>query len=128
MNTALTCIGLLGLLVFGLGVRVSLLRTSTNTLIGSSTDPADPLYKWMRAHGNACEFVPMLALLIYVAAMRGPSGFMKLVMVLAVLARYLHAAGMVASSSLDQPQNLRFAGALGTYITGLLLSLSVLFG
>lgn len=128
MNVALTCVGLLGLLVFALGIRVSLLRTSTNTLIGCSTDPADPLYKWIRAHGNACEFVPLLALLIYVVGMRGPGGFMKLVMVLAVLSRYLHAAGMVQSPSLDQPHNLRFAGALGTYITGLLLSLAVLFG
>jgi uncharacterized protein len=37
------------------------------------------------------------------------------------LFRYLHAAGMLLSPSLDRPQPLRFVGALGTYVAGLLL-------
>jgi len=126
MNVALSCIGFLGLLVIGLGLRVSLLRTSTNTIIGYNTDPGDTLHKWVRAHANACEYAPMLGLLIYAVGMQPASGWMKLVAVMAVVSRYLHAAGMVMSPSLDQPQPLRFAGAVGTYVTGLLLSLAVL--
>lgn len=128
MNVALTCIGLLGLLVFALGLRISLLRGSTNTVIGFKDDPTDTLHKWVRAHGNACEHAPILALLIYAVGMRGASGWMEFVAMLAVLSRYLHAAGMIMSASLDKPQPLRFAGALGTYLTGLALSLSVLCG
>jgi hypothetical protein len=41
--------------------------------------------------------------------------------VVATVSRYLHAAGMLLSPSLDCPQPLRFAGALGTYVCGLAL-------
>ncbi len=126
MNVALTCIGLLGLLVIGLGLRISLMRKNTNTIIGFKDDPANTLHKWVRAHGNACEYAPMLGLLIYAVGMRGPSGWMEMVAILAVLSRYLHAAGMILSPSLDAPQPLRLAGALGTYLTGFILSFSVL--
>jgi len=44
----------------------------------------------------------------------------------ATLSRYLHAAGMVLSSSLDRPQPLRFVGALGTYVAGLALVVALL--
>ena len=64
MTLALTCIALLGLLVFGLGFAVSTVRGRSETLIGSPTDPADTLHKWVRAHGNATEYAPMLGLLI----------------------------------------------------------------
>lgn len=127
MNLAITCIGLLGLLVMGLGLRVSMLRGSTSTAIGCSTDPTDPLYKAVRAHANACEYVPIMAILIWVLASTGSSGWGGLLYIGAVVVRYLHAAGMLMSSTLEKGHPLRFAGALGTYIIGLLLSLSAVF-
>ena len=126
MTAALVCTALLGLLVFGLGLGVSALRGSTSTNIGHKLDPGDPLHKMVRAHGNAAEYAPMLAILMLAIAGRGATPWMVWTFVAATLSRYLHAAGMVLSSSLDRPQPLRFVGALGTYVTGLLLVVALL--
>ena len=126
MTAALVCTALLGLLVFGLGLGVSALRGSTSTNIGHKLDPGDPLHKMVRAHGNATEYAPMLAILMLAIAGRGATPWMVWTFAAATLSRYLHAAGMVLSSSLDRPQPLRFVGALGTYVTGLLLVVALL--
>jgi len=55
MNVAIVCTALLGLLVFGLGLAVSLTRGATRTNFGFTPDPTDRLYKRVRAHGNAAE-------------------------------------------------------------------------
>jgi uncharacterized protein len=127
MNLAITCIGLLGLLVMALGLRVSMLRGSTGTGIGCKDDPADPLYKAVRAHANACEYVPILAILIYALAASGSSGWGGFLFIGAVVVRYAHAAGMLMSPTLAEGHPLRLVGALGTYVIGLLLALSATF-
>jgi uncharacterized membrane protein YecN with MAPEG domain len=127
MQFAVFCIGMLGLLVVGLGFGVSMQRRSSGTIIGCKDDPSDPLYKWMRAHGNACEFAPILAILIYALASTGHGGWNGWLYFAAVLFRYLHAAGMILSPTLSQPQPLRFAGAVGTYTVGFLLALMAIF-
>jgi uncharacterized protein len=124
MTTAILCTALLGLLVFGLGLRVSLARGRTKTFISHATDPSDPLHKAVRAHANATEYAPMLSILMLAIGARGPSTWMLWVFVAATIARYLHAIGMLASASLDQAQPLRFVGALGTYVCGMLLVLA----
>lgn len=121
MTTAIVCTALLALLVFALGLAVSLMRGSTNTIIGWKDDPTDRLYKLVRAHGNACEYVPILAVLILLLGSRGPSAWVVWTFIAATACRYLHAAGMLLSPNLTQPQPLRFVGALGTYVTGLML-------
>jgi hypothetical protein len=126
MNVALLCAALLGLLVFGLGLAVSLRRGSTQTIIGHATDPADPLHKLVRAHGNATEYAPMMAVLMLAAASRNPSSWMTWTFVAATAFRYLHAAGMIFYPRLDRPNPLRFVGALGTYVAGLALVLATL--
>ena len=126
MTVALVCTAFLGLLVFGLGLGVSALRGSTSTNIGHKLDPGDPLHKMVRAHGNATEYSPMLAILMLAIAGRGATPWMVWTFAAATLSRYLHAAGMVLSSSLDRPQPLRFVGALGTYVTGLMLVVALL--
>ena len=40
MNIAIVCTGLLGLLLFGLGLYVSLMRQSTRVIIGCPDNPA----------------------------------------------------------------------------------------
>jgi hypothetical protein len=127
MEFAITCIGFLALLVVGLGLRVSLLRGSTNQAIGHKDDPTDPLYKCVRAHANACEFAPMLAILILALAMEGYGWWTSLLFVAAVVVRYLHAAGMLMSPTLEKGHPLRFAGALGTYVVGIFLALDAIF-
>jgi uncharacterized membrane protein YecN with MAPEG domain len=126
MHIALVCIALLGLLVFGLGLSVSMTRNSTNTVIGHVPDPADRLHKLVRAHGNAAEYAPMMAILIWVVASRGPSSWMVWTFVAATAFRYVHAAGMILSPTLARPHPLRFAGAVGTYLAGFALVVATL--
>jgi len=121
MATAITCTALLGLLVFGLGLAVSLTRGRTGTISGSAADPADPLHKMVRAHGNATEYAAMLSVLILLIGSREPTTWVLWTMWIAVASRYLHAAGMIFCSTLAQPHPLRFVGALGTYLAGLAL-------
>jgi uncharacterized membrane protein YecN with MAPEG domain len=125
-HVAAVCAGLLGLLVFGLGLMVSMHRGRTKTNFGYPTDPTDPLYKAVRAHGNAAEYAPMMALLILYLGTRSPGGWLVAMFVLATASRYVHAAGMLRCPSLDRPDPLRFTGALGTYVTGLVLAVAAL--
>jgi uncharacterized protein len=126
MTTAIICIALLGLLLFGLGLAVSLTRGSTQRVIGYSDDPTDRLHKLCRAHANAAEYAPIIALLIYVIAVRGATTWMVWTFVAATVFRYMHAAGMVFPATLAAPNPLRFVGALGTYVAGLVLVVALL--
>jgi uncharacterized membrane protein YecN with MAPEG domain len=126
MTTALICTALLGLLVFALGLGVSMMRGSTGTVSGYTADPTNALYKMVRAHGNATEYAPMMAILMLAVAAREPAAWMLWTFVVATVSRYLHAAGMILSPSLQRPQPLRFLGALGTYLSGLALAVALL--
>ena len=126
MTTALVCIGLLGLLLFGLGLAVSLFRGRTQTLIGHSIDPTDTLHKLVRAHANTAEYVGVLAVLIWLAGSRSPSTWGSICIIGATLSRYLLAAGIVFGATLDKPHPLRFLGALFTYVFGIAMSLSLI--
>jgi hypothetical protein len=123
MYTAAVCAGVLGLLVILLGLGVSITRGSTNTTIGFNPDPTDRLYKMVRAHGNATEYNPTLALLILYLGTRQPATWLEWVFVAAAVSRVLHAAGMIMSPSLAKPQPLRAAGAVGTYLVGIILGI-----
>lgn len=127
MHFAMFCIGLLGLLVFALGLGVSKKRGDTNTVIGHKSDPDDALHKWVRAHANAAEYAPILAILIFALASSGHGGWGGTLYVAAVVSRYLHAAGMILGGPLDKPNPMRFLGALGTYIVGIVLALIAIF-
>jgi uncharacterized membrane protein YecN with MAPEG domain len=125
MTTAIVCAALLGLLLFALGLYVSAARGADKAGAYPS-DPADPFFKRMRAHGNTAEYAPMMAVLILVCGVRNPSTWVQCVMVLAVASRYSIASGILMSSTLDKPQPLRFIGATGTYLTGIALSIAAL--
>ncbi len=126
MFVALVCIALLGVLLFGLGLAVSMTRGNTNTIVGHSADPADRLHKLVRAHGNTAEYAAFLALLMLVVALRDPAPWTLWAMGLATAGRYLLVAGVLLSPTLAKPHPLRFAGALTTYVTGLALSVAAL--
>ena len=125
MTVAIVCTALLGLLVFALGMNVSMAR-GAGKAGDYPTNPADSFFKRMRAHGNTAEYAPMLAILILIAGERNPSMWVLWVMGIAVACRYLIAAGILMSSSLDKPHPLRFIGALGTYLSGFALCIAVL--
>lgn len=126
MTTALVCIALLGLLLVGLGFAISMARGRHETLYGHSDDPTDALHKLVRAHANAGEYAGILAVMILVVGMREPATWAVWAMIVATAARYLHAAGMILCATLDSPHPLRFAGALGTYLSGFALVAAVL--
>ena len=69
MSIAIISVALLGILIFALGFGVSLQRGSTQTVIGYDDDPTNTLYKSVRAHANATEYAPMMAILIMVIGM-----------------------------------------------------------
>ncbi len=75
MVVAVSCICALGVLLFGLGILTSAARGSAKVLGGQPDDPADALFKRIRAHGNTAEYVPMLAVLMLYLGMNDASGW-----------------------------------------------------
>ena len=126
MPYALLSVGLMGLLVFLLGFNVSRVRGSVmHTQHEAEGDPKSPLRKAIRAHGNCIEYAPTLSLLILALGLRLPltPWWVAALMLLAVASRYIHAVGVLTSVSIHTPNPLKFIGALGTYITGAVLSI-----
>lgn len=119
---ALICTAILGLLLFGLGLAVSVQRFRERRGMGSGDDPKNLLNKLVRAHANTAEFAPFLAVLFLFLGSRDPSALALGLMVAATACRILIVFGLVATRSLARPNPVRFVGALGTYLTGAALS------
>lgn len=127
MKTALTCIGLLALLVFVLGIAISATRNKTKKSVGYLDDPTTTLHKLCRAHANAAEYIPILCILMFLIAAPGePARWVLVTMIVATAARYLHAAGMIFPATLARPNLLRVVGAGATYVTGITLAVALL--
>jgi uncharacterized membrane protein YecN with MAPEG domain len=123
----LASIAILGLLVFLLGANVTRIRAQRGaTGTQMPTDPADRLLIAQRAHGNAAEYAPMLALLLVVASVQSDGWWVPTLATVAVAARLLHAVGMLRSTTLATHGPLRDAGAMGTYLAGVALSITIL--
>lgn len=125
MAVALFSVGLLGLLVFLLGANVS--RERGSVIKSQHEDEADPksaLRKAIRAHGNCIEYVPMLALMILAVGLRSPlmPAWIAALMIAAVASRYIHAVGVLTGGSVYEGNALKAVGAIGTYLTGVVLS------
>lgn len=121
MNIPLFCVAALGFLTIALGLKVSIERGRTRTLIGYPTDPANSLYKAVRAHGNTTEYAPVLMVLIYALSQHAMAGWVMWSIIGATCSRYLLAVGLLWSKTLEKPSPLRAIGALGTYIFGFVL-------
>ena len=107
MNTLqIVCLALLGLLVFVLGANVTRHRAIRGKSGGNQqpTDPADRMLIAIRAHGNAAEYVPTLAVLILVCATLSDGWWVDALAVAAVVARYLHAFGMLTCEDPGRPR------------------------
>ncbi|HET9419940.1 MAG TPA: MAPEG family protein [Nocardioides sp.] len=126
MNTLqIVCLALLGLLVFVLGANVTRHRAIRGATGNQQpTDPADRMFIAQRAHGNATEYVPTLAVLILVCATLSDGWWVDVLAVASVVARYLHAIGMLTSKTLASHGPVRDAGAMGTYLTGIALAVT----
>ena len=124
MTIAITCTAILAALVFVLGFNVSRLRGVVGKAGGSQlpTDPTDPLFIAIRAHGNAAEYVPTLIVLFLLVAARVPAWWTAALIVAATAARLLHAVGLLTSGSLARESTPRLIGAAGTYVLGTALA------
>ena len=128
MTTAIICSAILAAMLFLLGFNVSRMRGVTAKAGGSQmpTDPASPLLLAIRAHGNAAEYVPTLIVLILVCATLSGGWWVQALAMAAVVARYLHAFGMLTSKTLASHGPVRDIGALGTYVTGVALGITAI--
>ena len=121
MSFAVICTALLGVLLFGLGLYVSILRFRQGQNIGHDANPDDPLHRAVRAHGNTAEYVPFLGLLFLWFAARPAPNWIEATIGIATGARFLLVAGLLWGKSLQEPNPARFLGALLTYLCGLAL-------
>jgi len=120
------CCALLGVLLFLLGANVTRLRAGRGEQSQMPTDPADPLLIAQRAHGNAAEYVPTLIVLLLVCAALSDGWWIAALAVAALVARTVHAVGMLTSTTLAKHGPLRDAGALGTYLTGVAIGVTAI--
>ena len=121
------CIALMGVLLFLLGANVTrhrVIRGATGNQ--QPTDPADRMYIAQRAHGNASEYVPTLAVLIVVCSALTDGWWLDVLAIAALAVRMLHAFGMLTAKTLASHGPVRDTGALGTYLTGVLLGVTAL--
>lgn len=126
MTASIVCTALLGILLFGLGLYVSIQRQRLGRLIGHDASPVDPMHRAVRAHANTAEFAPFLAVLFLWYAAHQPPGWIVATIALATASRFLLVAGLLWGSSLDKPNAARFLGALLTYLCGLVLAAGLL--
>ncbi|KAJ3278113.1 hypothetical protein HK104_002642 [Borealophlyctis nickersoniae] len=126
-----TAIGLLGGLVFGLGVCVSMERNKEGRPAGCPDDPTNPLHRLVVAHRNTCEYAPMIGLLIYYLDRRLACpiivpdivAYTAYPAMLGLLAsRLALTAGLAWGRSIAEVNSARYLGAWGQYIFGIFLS------
>jgi uncharacterized membrane protein YecN with MAPEG domain len=127
-TVTIVCCALLGILLFLLGANVTRHRASRAPENQMPSDPSDPLLIAQRAHGNAAEYIPTLIVLLLVCAALSDSWWVAALAIAAVAARTVHAIGILTSKSLAGHGPLRDAGALGTYLTGVALGVTVIVG
>ena len=126
MNIAIVCTALLGLLLFGLGLNVSLQRRENRRSVGHDDSPVDPLHRAVRAHANTAEYAPFFAVLFLWYATRPAPVWIVAAIVLATAARFALAGSLLFGPSLNRPNPARLFGALFTYICGLALAAGLL--
>ena len=123
----ITCIALMGILLFVLGANV----TRHRAMRGANgpqmpTDPADRLLIAQRAHGNAAEYVPTLVVLLVVCSTLTDGWWLDTLAIAATAARFLHAGGMLSSTTLAAHGPVRDSGAMFTYASGIALGVTAL--
>ncbi|PYE24297.1 hypothetical protein C7410_106127 [Paraburkholderia silvatlantica] len=123
---ALACVAVLGLLLFGLGASISMLRFRKGALSGCAPDPASLLHKLVRAHANTAEYAPFLAVLFLYLGAHSPSPATLALVVAATVSRCLLVVGLIAFPTMAKPNPARFLGAIGTYAAGIALSVALL--
>jgi uncharacterized membrane protein YecN with MAPEG domain len=125
-DSVIVSIALLGALVFVLGANVTRHRAMRGKSGGPqmSTDPTDRLFIAQRAHGNATEYVPTLIGLLIVCSTLTSGWWLNTLAVVATVARFTHAYGMLSAKSLAEHGPVRDSGAMFTYLSGIALAVT----
>lgn len=128
MNTIpIVSIALMGIMLFLLGANVTRHRAIRGATGNQQpSDPADRMYIAQRAHGNASEYVPTLAVLIVVCSFLTEGWWLNALAIAACAARLLHAVGMLTATTLAGHGPVRDLGAMGTYASGIALGITAL--
>ena len=122
MSVAIVCTAILGVLLFGLGLCVSIARQRLGRVIGHDGSPIDPMHRLVRAHANTAEYAPFLAILFLWHGAHQPPLWIVATIVVATASRVLLVVGLLWISPLDKPNPVRFVGALLTYLCGIILA------
>lgn len=129
MNSiALACTAILGLLLFLLGLAISIERTRVGTLSGPAPEPDRLLTKLIRAHGNTAEYAAFFAVLFLFLGSRNPPDWQLWCMAGATASRLLLVVALLAWPTMSKPNPARAVGALGTYAFGVALCVALLIG
>ena len=126
MNLYYFCIFLLATLTLCLGFLVSIGRGVFGQFIGHSNAPDDTLHKWVRAHANCTEYVPISMVLIYLVSLNPVGSWVFWFVILLTVCRFIFVAGILIPSTMAKPNPMRFLGAMGTLFFGLGLSAAFL--
>lgn len=117
----MTLTALLGLLLVGLAMRISMLRMRHKIAFGDAGN--QELMRSIRAHANTTEHAPIFILLALAYELaRGTTGLLVVLAVLFVLARLGFAAALLGRGL----HRLRMATALLTYLTQVVLAAALL--
>ena len=124
-TTILSCAAILTALLFVLCIRTSMARGKA----GENQFPTasdDPLFVAIRAHGNAAENIPiMVALLLFIGSRPDPALWMAIVAVVATVARFMHAIGVITEGDMAKENKLRLVGAILSSLSGLAMAVAV---
>lgn len=122
MNLVVLCSAFLVLLYALLSVNVSRIRLQSH---GSLRQKEAHLTQAVRAHGNAAEYIPLIVAVLLYLDHAAPSQLLSITAVAAAASRVLHVGAMLWASSVPLRQKLRFAGAVGTYVSLLALGFAL---
>ncbi|WP_296657958.1 MAPEG family protein [Paraburkholderia sp.] len=125
---ALACTCVLGLLLFVLGLSVTVVRSRVGLLSGYAPEPDLLLTKLVRAHGNTAEYAAFFAALFLYLGAQNPPHWQLWCMAGAMACRLLLVVSLVAWPTMSKPNPARAIGALGTYVFGAALCIALLVG
>ena len=119
MRTAALYVGLFGILMIVLSLRVSFVRRDARVPVGDGDN--EVLLRRIRAHGNFVEFVPIALLLLALAEHTGMGSLLiHLFGIVLLVGRISHAYGI---SQTNEVFIFRMVGSLATLTVIAILSL-----
>ena len=125
MTVTFITMGFIGLIMIATAVQTGRMRGKTKTNLGSGDDIF--LLGAIRAHANLAEYAPLVILLIGAAEYMHSNAMLVMGMgITFVVARVCHAIGLINYP--DRTNVWRAIGALGTILTLLVGSVTVLLG